>query len=75
LKKSGLREWAVRTRWLWSDSFPDECIHYAAVIQILKIWVGVDVAKGKTVELSVGQGVHYVGLQVKLALKVSDTSL
>jgi hypothetical protein len=42
------------------------------VVQIVKIWVGINVAKGKTVELSIGQGVHYVGLQVKLALKTKQ---
>jgi hypothetical protein len=43
------------------------------VIQIVEIGIGVDVAKGKTVELGVGQGVHYVWLQVKLALRQTQT--
>lgn len=69
LKEGGLGERAVWTRRFWRDSLPDECIHNAAVIQIVEIRIGVDVAKGKTVELGVGQGVHYVRLQVKLALR------
>jgi hypothetical protein len=75
LKEGGLGERAVWTRRFWRDSLSGECIHNAAVIQIVEIRIGVDVAKGKTVELGVRKGVHYVWLQVKLALrKLSHTN-
>lgn len=75
MKEGGLGERAVWTRRFWRNSLSGERIHNAAMIQIVEIRIGVNVAKGKTVELGVGQGVHYVWLQVILALrKASQTN-